>query len=349
MVVENPLTSDIWRQPLLERWTEDNDIYSFRVDLRRFGLMSADGQELLKKPLRLMSTHPLFQEALAGSCEGGHEHRRIEGVETAHSANYPPEFGKAVVKALHMVETQVAYVGQHGPLAAQQEEQAATGTSEDITFKGTVSARVAGAMRRLHQNLGHPSQREMVRHLRMSGAHQDLVDAAQQLRCRTCTKCSQPKSHRVAKPAALMDFNEAVAVDIIFLDTVDATGLLALNMVDIASAYQVVVPLEDRKSSTVSRTFNAHWTSWAGAPGRLVLDLDTAFVDSFWELTSEDNIGLRAAAGQAHWQNGIAERYGSTWKDTWLKLCTEMHITSHELWEARMFCSERCQKYLEDP
>lgn len=138
----------------------------------------------------------------------------------------------------------------------------------------------------------------------------------------------------VAKATSLLDFNDAVALDILFVDTKESAGHPMLNMVDMASSYQVVVPLENRKSQTVAKAFHAHWISWAGVPGRLVLDLETGFQDSFMDLTSQESIAMRAAAGQARWQNGIAERYGSTWKDVWMKLCTEQLVCDDELWEA---------------
>ena len=106
--------------------------------------------------------------------------------------------------------------------------------SEDITFKGTVKAQVAGAIKRLHQNLGHPPNRELVKHLRLGGAGEEMIAAADAFRCHTCQRCADPKPHRISKPAALLDFNDAVALDIIFLDTTESTGNLALNMVDMA-------------------------------------------------------------------------------------------------------------------
>lgn len=68
-----------------------------------------------------------------------------------------------------------------------------------------LKAEVAGALRRLHQNLGYPPSRELAKHLRLSRASQDMVE-----------KCVRPPLHPVAKPAAFLDFNEAIAVDIIF-------------------------------------------------------------------------------------------------------------------------------------
>lgn len=131
-----------------------------------------------------------------------------------------------------------------------------------------------------------------------------------------------------------------MALDIIFLDTLESTGVPALNMVDLASTYQVVVPIENRKSDTVAQASYRHWISWAGVPGRLVLDLDTAFQDSFWELTSDHSISMKSAAGQAHWQNGIAERFGQSWKDVWRKVCKHQGVGDQDLHDAAGAVSE---------
>ena len=360
VIVENPLTSDLWRDPIMARWCSDRSMSFFRTDLCQYGMVSRDKKELLRKPIKLLATNAVYREELEARCDDMHSHRVIQGVETAHSAEYPEQFAAAVMRASRRASKQHSHevfmnqeddldelmgemeLNPEGAMVAKETEQpiVQSGGAEDITFKGPIKAVVAGALKRLHQNLGHPPRRELVRHLRLGGASQDMVEGAERLECKTCAHCAQPKPHRVAKPAALLDFNEAVALDIIFLDTLDTTGHLALNMVDMASTYQVVIPIPNRKSSTVADTFYRHWISWAGVPGRLVLDLDTAFQDSFWELTSDESISMRAAAGQAHWQNGIAERYGSTWKDVWQRLCKMQGIRDHEIHDAAGAVSE---------
>ena len=344
VVVENPLSSDIWREPLLERWAKDSRVHIFRTDLCQHGMLSADGKQPLRKPVRLMCTHPAFVEEMGKKCDGEHQHRTIQGKETEHSAHYPEGLGDAAVRAVKKIEAHQVCVAEAGGGNADDGQlvpalEVEGGEMEEwspnrISFKGTMSGKAAGALRRLHQNLGHPTNRELIRHLRLGGANKELVDAAEKLQCQVCAKCSRPKTHRVAKPTALLDFNEAVAMDILFFDTMESTGHMGLNMVDVASSYQVVVPLENRKSETVAKAFYAHWVSWAGVPGRLVLDLDTAFADSFQDLTSQDGIAMRAAAGQAHWQNGVAERYGDSWKDIWKKVCNEHIVCDHEIWDA---------------
>eukprot|EP00435_Cladocopium_sp_Y103_P023416 s2511_g5.t1 len=49
---------------------------------------------------------------------------------------------------------------------------------------------------------------------------------------------------------------------------------------------------------------------------------------------------MRCAAGQAHWQNGIAERYGGSWKAIWDKLNEEYSILDDEIYEAACAVSE---------
>lgn len=245
VIVENPMTSDIWRDPLLARWCEDPSMSFFRTDLCQFGLRSIDGKELLRKPLKLLASNPIYEKVLAVKCDDQREHKVVQGQETSHSAGYPLDFAKAVMRA----EMEVRKIGINEILTAENEEDEIEkilnslgddpipSGAGDISFRGAVSAPVAGALKRLHQNLGHPPMRELVRHLRLGGASHDMIEGAEKLVCKTCAQCSQPKPHKVAKPAALLDFNEAVAIDILFFDTMESTGKMGLNMVDLASTY----------------------------------------------------------------------------------------------------------------
>ena len=320
VVVENPATSDLWQHPVLARWIKDDQVWTFNLHMCAYGMTSKthDGM-YLKKSIKLMVTHQDLVGALGKSCDGEHEHVRVQGQDTSWSAAYPRLFGEAVADVVEKMGKHSVFMvddeGDHimeGPssraLVPAAEEKEGRGASE-ISFKGTVSGRAAGALRRMHQNLGHPTNRELVRHLTLGGASKDLIAAAHNLTCKTCLKCVRPQAHRVVKPAALLDFGDAVALDIIYIDTVESKGNLALNMVDVASSYQVVVPLESRHADVVTDTFYKHWVSWAGTPFKIVLDLDTGFQDSFWKITAGDGIAMKSAAGQAHWQNGVAERY----------------------------------------
>lgn len=344
VVIENPSSSDIWNHSMMRRWAAD-DVYTFNLDMCQFGLKSGvEEGKFLKKGTRLMATHIDFLEGLQRKCDGAHDHRPVQGSDTARSAHYSMDFAEAVVDVVKNMQAHQVLVTEEPQDAEMVEESEIPAEDErgalGIKFKGSVSSKIAGALRRLHQNLGHPNNRELERHLRLAGADSEMVKAVSQLQCSTCAKCTRPQPQRVAKPTALLDFNDAVALDIIFIDTAQTKAHRALNMVDIASSYQVVMPLPNRKAETVADAFYKHWASWAGIPGKLVLDLDTCFRDAFWDLTNSDGIAMRCAAGQAHWQNGVAERYGGAWKAIWDRLHEEHIIGDSEIYEAACAVSE---------
>ena len=138
----------------------------------------------------------------------------------------------------------------------------------------------------------------------------------------------------------MLDFNEAVAADILWVDTVESTNLPCLNVVDLASTYQVVIPLSSTKSEDVAKAFVTGWVRWAGAPKHLLIDLDSAFKDQFLTMLDERSIIVRSAAGQAHCQNAVAERHGATWKLVWAKLVEQNTVVESELEEAAAAVSD---------
>ena len=136
----------------------------------------------------------------------------------------------------------------------------------------------------------------------------------------------------MAHPASYLDFNETVAIDVIWLSTSDSetARLPALNIVDLASTYQVVVLMDSTKSAAAAKAFTSGWLHWAGAPKMVLADLDSAFKDKFTELLDRHRIGMRCSAGQAHWQNGVAERHGASWKAIWDKVVAAQGTLTEE-------------------
>ena len=88
VVVENPATSDLWKNPVIARWMEDENVTNFNLDMCEFELKSvADESKYLKKGTQLMATHPCFEEELGRRCSQRHEHRPVQGKDTGHSAH----------------------------------------------------------------------------------------------------------------------------------------------------------------------------------------------------------------------------------------------------------------------
>lgn len=101
-----------------------------------------------------------------------------------------------------------------------------------------------------------------------------------------------------------------------------------------ASTYQVVLLLPGISSAEVGSAFIAGWASWAGAPRHVLADLDSAFKDKFLELLDQRCTVIRCSAGQAHWQNGLCERHGSSWISIWFKLVEDVSILDDDVKEA---------------
>ena len=348
-VIENPRSSDLWRHPELQRFLGQVACFA-DVDLCQFGLKSLQDGRPLRKPLALLTNDQAFADGITQKCVGGeHEHRPIQGRDTAWTAVYPTAFANAVLreaerawnnpKELHvqfptdLVQAEDANDEQEVAAGSHDWEQDAIGAA-GISFKGKVNPQVGSVLKRIHQNLGHPPNRDLVRHLRLGGAPEKLFRAAEQLVCRTCERSTRPQSSRVAHPCVALDFNEAIAADVIWLDTATSRNHPALNIVDIASTYQVVVPVSSTKSEELARAMLEGWINWAGAPKHLLVDLDSGFRDQFLKLMDSRSIIVRCAAGQAHWQNGVCERHGATWKSIWSKLVDELTVVEEEFAEA---------------
>lgn len=125
---------------------------------------------------------------------------------------------------------------------------------------------MALALKRLHQNLGHPSNRDLARHLRISGVGDEVVKAAKSIHCETCSRHKQAGTRRPARLVRQLDFNQEVVLDT--LNLFDHTGqrIIALSVLDLASHYHVVKRIDGRTAGSLANTFRAAWLSWAGPP-----------------------------------------------------------------------------------
>ena len=151
------------------------------------------------------------------------------------------EFFKATRGAIH--ETYVAE--DEGDEKGQAEMDRLREGAAGITFDKKVPSDMAAALRRLHQNLGHPAREDLVRHLHHAGADRDVIKAAKSLECSTCARTKGPRSARPAAEPKLMEFGDVVGVDMMYAYDVDGKKIKLFSMVDHASSYQVVVQVTE--------------------------------------------------------------------------------------------------------
>ena len=94
-LTENPATADSQKEPEIQDLRQR--FYETTSCMCRFG-MRGRGGKLLRKRVRWIATHKKFVEALDLQCRGDHEHEKVEGQNTALSAQYPPKLADVICK-----------------------------------------------------------------------------------------------------------------------------------------------------------------------------------------------------------------------------------------------------------
>ena len=174
---------------------------------------------------------------------------------------------------------------------------------------------VQSSLRRLHQNLGHPDAQDLARHLRLAGASPDVAAAAKRIRCEVCDRNKRGSSARPASMPNLLSFNQVVALDA--FSAYDALKKKAEFMiaVDLGTGFCLAAPLSGHSGAAMEETFCRMWSNTFGAPGTLVLDLETGLQKGLARFSEWHGTKIRPIAAQAHWQQGLVERCIRTWKE----------------------------------
>ena len=189
----------------------------------------------------------------------------------------------------------------------------------DITFEvdeGTVPRWVQGVLRRLHVNLGHPTNARLVRQLAQVGASQQALIGAKGLRC---TVCKQMRSIKPAPPSRMSagrSFNEQVVIDLIYIYDITGETHTILSTVDDASHYHALQRLENRSAENVISALIKGWFRFFGPPENILLDAEGAMKSfDFQEMSAQAGCTMRFVPADAHWQLGRAERHGAVAKE----------------------------------
>ncbi|CAE7226615.1 RE2, partial [Symbiodinium necroappetens] len=225
------------------------------------------------------------------------------------------------------------YMAQH--LNQEERDEDAANSSRGaaaITFeKGkTIAPEVRSSLKRLHQNLGHPSNVDLARHLRLAGADPSVVEACKRLRCQVCERSQRGSSAKPAKLPNLLDFNQVVAVDAFYVYDTNKVKVELMIAIDVGTSFISAGPLLGHSTPTMEASFCAIWSNTFGAPGTLVLDLESGLQSGLGRYSEWHGTHLRPIAGQAHWQNGAVERAIRTWKEIWVRLVDEKTATFDE-------------------
>ncbi|CAE7697802.1 RE1 [Symbiodinium microadriaticum] len=225
-------------------------------------------------------------------------------------------------------DTHEAWAVDGGPQQLPADEP--SGASA-ITFTGSVSAPIRGALTRLHQNLGHPSVSDLTRHLRFAGADDKVIAACKGMRCQTCDRTKKVAAPRPASLPSFLDFNTLVSVDVFHVFDAHRKRHELLSIIDHATTYHLVAVLPGHSNEAFEKGFVELWGRTFGAPRVIAADLESGLQKGLGRYTDFTGTKLRSKAGQAHWQQGVIERHGGWYKEILNRVIDEHTVYGEDI------------------
>lgn len=212
-------------------------------------------------------------------------------------------------------------------LPAPEDLEVETVPSKEIAFdvdEAMVPKWVQGVLRRLHVNLGHPTNATLVRQLAQTNASQQALIGAKGLRCSVCKQMQNIKPSPVSKMPAGKSFNEQVCADLIYIHDIAGETHTVLSLVDDASHYHTLQQMTDRTAQNVIALMIHGWFKFFGPPELLLLHAEGAMKSfKFEEVAAQTGCAVRFVPADARWQLGRAERHGAVAQETAKKLITQ--------------------------
>ena len=125
--------------------------------------------------------------------------------------------------------------------------------------------------------MGLPSNRTLVRVLRLGGAQRRFILATAKHSCGACEAQKRPAGPTVSRSPNSFVFNDVVGLDLFFLNTYEKHTLPAMNIVCWGIGLQRVVPLRDQSGETLRNAYRNSWLRSYGRPRVLVVDQQCHF------------------------------------------------------------------------
>ena len=173
-------------------------------------------------------------------------------------------------------------------------------------------AQVHTYLQRLHVGLGHPSNSELIQHLKDAGAAPWLIRQAEHFQCAVCQSLQPPSAHNVVGGPKPRSFRSILAIDTLDL-TLQRGGIqlrvFILTAIDTATSFARVMLLQAGDAATAVSALERGWIEPYGAPEYIYCDPDTIFrAEHLSQFLTRNAIVKRLSAAQAPYQHGQIER-----------------------------------------
>ena len=295
-LLENPVGSRLWKDPQIEPLVNKYGVV--RVDLCAYGLVCPRSGIPIKGSTLLLCSNPALAQG-ARTCPGCSQHQSVDRgtspgfSRSSCSAARCPGFLGMLWKQIGSCPREV-FVAQGESLDWEALDcECLAGAARPARLRPEAPARedpnlpnepqqaadpqlvqrVDQALQKLHNNLGHPSAKELTRILKHSGASGLALQRVSALECSVCANQSRPTAPLPANATVVTEFNDKVGLDVKYVPGWKPRQKVpCVNVVDFATSMQVFVPLTRVETGeTVREALRAHWVSWAGPPKTLTL------------------------------------------------------------------------------
>ena len=337
---EHPLGSKIWSYPEVKRLV--TQCHWIKCHMCRFGLKLPHSRHLIRKATGLLVSDSCMKE-LSLTCPGKHHHEHAQhdtvagsspgiGSVSQFAGQYTPAFVEAVLKTVPSFvrsrkaqEVAVSELEEHSVQECLANHQDALNSADDEAMQR--------ALKKLHKNLGHPSNADLVRVLKHGHASER---ALRQFSCDFCKAQIKPHVPLPAQTSRATQFNQRVGIDVKYLPGWSVNQKIkALNIVDQSSCYQQMIPFFEQETSAVlARIFDESWVRWAGPPGEVIMDQAmTMLGETLQSQLEQKGAVVRFIAAEAHWQLGRTENHGGWFARVLQKVIDERSPQNRSEWE----------------
>ena len=338
-VFEHPTGARTWSYPEVQALCRK--FTTVKLHMCRYGLKLPESSKLIRKSTRLLASHEdmkCLTLLCPGTADPDHsEHDVVAGSApgiksvSEYTAKYPSKFVEAVLDTVPTFRDQ--------PVLCVHDDSVPEHQWNDILAVGDMpnpnESELLPVIKKLHQNLGHPPNHDLVRVLRHGQASSEAINLARDFQCSFCQSQVKPKVALPAQSSRVHDFNHQVGLDVKNLrGWLPNQKVKALNLVDTASGYQRMIPFFQTETSGLLRQlFRDSWITWAGPPKEVVLDPaqtnlgDPMVLPCEWQGTH-----VRPIAAGAHWQLGKTESHGGWFAQVLDKIIEEHNPQSKEEW-----------------
>ena len=303
--------------------------HTARVDCCAYGLFDKD-KVPVKKPWRVISTSKALVKGIERMCPGHDVHTQARGKLLSRTELYTPSMTQAIVKYFldgkvpEVLSADIETVGRE-----LREVNATQRLRATVNRDGTVDARPAvpegpdmdvqspeldREVGQLHISLAHPFKDALARAIRLAGGSDAAVKTALKLCCSVCGRLREPSTLPPASLRRWKEFGECVAIDLFSLGDSSGSSATFLNMLDMASRYNVVFPISDKNPVTVFYGFLMGWCMTLGIPTNCRSDMGGEFEAGFAEMVEQLGSRLLPTAAVSPTQNAPCERAGASWK-----------------------------------